>query len=315
MESLGAELKALRQKQSVTLSEIAQDTRISLRHLQSLESGRYKDLPGGIYNRAFLRAYCEYLNLDPESYLRRYEDEANAGAEHPTRHQTAPFHPPVTRNTPVPLSWTVILLLSVTGLYFGKPWISSVFSPYFTPAREIPVTASGSSSVQTTESAELPGSAQSAARPEPMPEGTEFSDVDQSASSSGPPPETTASPGAAQTADGKAPPPPPLAAVDTPAEPDAHAPGTIRLEFKVVEQCWVSVSSDGNSVLVKLLEPGDDQSFSALERFYVILGNAGGVRARINGRPAKPFGKPGEVVRVLINEQNIEDLLEGNRSG
>src|SRR4029450_5101715 len=41
--------------------------------------------------------------------------------------------------------------------------------------------------------------------------------------------------------------------------------GSLKLEFEVVQQCWVSVSRDGNRVLVKMLEPGDDLSFEAEE--------------------------------------------------
>lgn len=77
-----------------------------------------------------------------------------------------------------------------------------------------------------------------------------------------------------------------------------------------MEQCWVSVNIDGNRTLVKLLEPGNDQTFDASERFYIILGNAGGVLLNINGKAAKRIGRRGEVVRLLINEQNIQDLLD-----
>jgi cytoskeleton protein RodZ len=86
------------------------------------------------------------------------------------------------------------------------------------------------------------------------------------------------------------------------------------LNLQITQRCWVSVTSDGNRVLVKLLEPGDAQTFDALESLYLILGNAGGVRASINGKPAKPFGKDGEVVRVSINVQNVNELLEQPKS-
>ena len=64
-----------------------------------------------------------------------------------------------------------------------------------------------------------------------------------------------------------------------------------------------------NRVLVKMLEPGDDLSFDAAESFYVILGNAGGVRLKINGKRAKPPGNAGEVVKMMINTENVSDLL------
>jgi RodZ C-terminal domain len=62
-------------------------------------------------------------------------------------------------------------------------------------------------------------------------------------------------------------------------------------------------------VLVKLLEPGEDLSFDAVEKFYVILGNAGGVRLKINGKRAKPPGNSGEVVKMMINTENVSALL------
>jgi hypothetical protein len=58
------------------------------------------------------------------------------------------------------------------------------------------------------------------------------------------------------------------------------------------------------------LQPGEVQSFDAAEKFQIVLGNAGGVRLKINGKPAKPLGKPGEVLKVLINEQNLQDILD-----
>lgn len=72
----------------------------------------------------------------------------------------------------------------------------------------------------------------------------------------------------------------------------------------------MSLDRDGNRILEKKLEPGDTRSFSATEKFYMVLGNAGGVRLKINGKPARPLGKSGAVVRVLINEQTIKDLVE-----
>ena len=62
--------------------------------------------------------------------------------------------------------------------------------------------------------------------------------------------------------------------------------------------------------MVRILEPGEKHVFDADDRIFLILGNAGGIRLRINGKPAKQLGKAGEVVRVLVNEQSMRDLLE-----
>ena len=58
------------------------------------------------------------------------------------------------------------------------------------------------------------------------------------------------------------------------------------------------------------MDPGEVQRLYAAEQFFIIAGNAGGVQLKINGKPAKSLGKPGEVVKILINEKNLQDYLD-----
>jgi cytoskeleton protein RodZ len=280
MESLGTYLKSAREKKKVTLEQIARDSRISLHQLKSLEEGRYGELPGGMYNRAFLRTYCEYVGIDPAEGIARYEAESAPPKEKVAKAKPK-IPPPHSPLKPHPLVvWSVMLLVSVTGLYFSRKWIAAVFSPYFShpaPPRMI-ADSTAPASIPTT-SVRVPATA----IPAP-PKTAETTSVRAGDLSSSPPP------GIASSA------PPPS--------------GTIRLEFEVLQECWVSVKRDGSRVLVKILEPGDDRSFNATEQFYLVLGNAAGVRLKINGQQVRPLGKSGEVVRVLINVQNIKDLVE-----
>lgn len=269
MESLGVQLKAAREQKHVSVTQAAHDTRISANHLESFETGRYQSLPGGVYNRAFLRMYSEYLGLDPQAMLDKYHAETSTPMEKvaKTAATKARLEPSFTLH-PV-MIWSAMLLVSVVALFFSRRWISDVFSPYFTrrPAPAIALT-----------------------KPEPQ----------ATAPPSSPPAGSPAAVG--ETAA------PPSPAAESPLPP--QLPGTIRLHLKITQRCWVSVTSDGNRVLVKLLEPGDSQTFDAIESLYLILGNAGGVQATINGKPARPLGKDGEVVRVSINAQNVSELLE-----
>lgn len=279
MESLASYLKSAREKKKVTLEQIARDTRISLRHLRSLEEGRYSELPGGMYNRAFLRTYCDYVGIDPAEGLTRYEAESAPPKEKiaKAKPNVPQPHPPF---KPHPLAvWSFMLLISVTGLYFSRRWVSSIFSPYFSHPAPPRIIADASPAPIPSSSARASATATPATPPTPGTTSVHASEVPSSLPVGQPP---------------SAPPP----------------PGTIRLEFEVLQECWVSVNRDGSRVLVKILEPGDDQSFSATEQFYLVLGNAGGVRLKINGKQVKPLGKRGEVVRVLINGQNIKDLVE-----
>jgi hypothetical protein len=82
------------------------------------------------------------------------------------------------------------------------------------------------------------------------------------------------------------------------------------LEITGKEKCWVSINSDGSSVSSRTIQPGEVLSFNASQRLLVIVGNAGGVSLKINGKMAKPLGKSGEVIKVLINETTLPDLLD-----
>ena len=84
----------------------------------------------------------------------------------------------------------------------------------------------------------------------------------------------------------------------------------MQLRVDTVEPCWISVNGDGRHLLSKLLQPGEGQSFAANTDFKLILGNAGGVKLKINGKPVKSLGPSGSVVRFSINADNLPNLLE-----
>jgi hypothetical protein len=71
--SLGTELKQRRGERKISLQTIQEETKISLRYLRAIESDEFGRLPGGVFNRGFLRSYCRVIGLDPEPILRRYE--------------------------------------------------------------------------------------------------------------------------------------------------------------------------------------------------------------------------------------------------
>jgi len=274
MEPIGTDLKSEREKRQIGLSQIAQATRISLHHLESLEEGRYADLPGGIYNRAFLKAYCEHLGLDSQALLHRYESEVLPSLEKSPKleidsHQSRPSPSPI-------VTWTLMFLVSATGLFLSRHWIASVFSPYFpgasnTTGQHLPV-----------EPATPPTSTEDHSTPSTSVAEPEISAIQQT-------PKTGI--------DGAEP-------VQPPDDP------MLRVELEVTQQCWISINSDGRPPVERILQPGDEQSFVAVEHLFIILGNAGGVHLKINGKPARPLGKAGEVVRLLINEDNINNFLE-----
>ncbi len=83
MESFGARLKKERQQRKMTLDEIAASTKIGTRFLRALEEEHFEQLPGGIFNKGFVRAYARHLGIDEAQAIADYL--AAAGASQPDK--------------------------------------------------------------------------------------------------------------------------------------------------------------------------------------------------------------------------------------
>ena len=70
--AFGERLKREREMRGVGLEEISAATRISTRFLAALENERWHELPGGVFNRGFIRAVARFLGLDEEAIIAEY---------------------------------------------------------------------------------------------------------------------------------------------------------------------------------------------------------------------------------------------------
>jgi transcriptional regulator with XRE-family HTH domain len=75
MPSFGTILKRTREDRRVSIDDVARETRLSKRYLTALEAEEIVRLPGGTYNRSYLRTYATFLGLDAEPLLRLYAAE------------------------------------------------------------------------------------------------------------------------------------------------------------------------------------------------------------------------------------------------
>jgi cytoskeletal protein RodZ len=71
--SFGERLKRERELREVSLKEITSATRIGPRFLEALENEDWEKLPGGVFNRGFVRSVARYLGLDEEALLGEYD--------------------------------------------------------------------------------------------------------------------------------------------------------------------------------------------------------------------------------------------------
>lgn len=73
--SLPERLYAARERKGVDLHRAERDTKIRSRYLAALERGDWKELPGDVYTKGFLRNYALYLALDPDEILAQWRRE------------------------------------------------------------------------------------------------------------------------------------------------------------------------------------------------------------------------------------------------
>jgi len=74
MASLGQDLKRERELRGISLKEIADATRISLKFLQALEEDHLEIIPGKFFVRAILRSYAKSIGVDENQLLNKYQE-------------------------------------------------------------------------------------------------------------------------------------------------------------------------------------------------------------------------------------------------
>ena len=91
-ETIGEKLRLAREARGIALREISEQTRISIRYLEAIETDVYKRLPGGIFNRSFIRAYAKFIDYDEhqalEDYARTLRERGETDDEGSKSHQS-----------------------------------------------------------------------------------------------------------------------------------------------------------------------------------------------------------------------------------
>lgn len=119
--NFGERLKRERELREVTLEEITAHTRIGPRFLEALENEDWGKLPGGVFNRGFVRSVARYLGLDEESLLGEY-DLAHGTPIIPTNERQEDRIPSAPKWIPAALTLGAILLLILLVIGGRSAW-------------------------------------------------------------------------------------------------------------------------------------------------------------------------------------------------
>ena len=302
MPSFGEKLKQEREKRKISLEQISASTKIGTRMLQALEEDKFDQLPGGIFNKGFVRAYSNCLGLDEDQTVAEYlqasgdappprteiavrEDEARENEEHVRRLESSGDGP--LRRLPWGLFAGLLLVVALAlSLWTRRQREQARQSLYPAPTTTAaPLPASQGSGAGSGKTADLANP--TTANPNAAGE----------VSGSG------ASPAASGTANSGTP--------DSPTKDSATAgtPGEFTVVIQAREDSWVSITTDGRATPSELLMAGSERTVRGQKEVVVKAGNAGGVDFRFNGKKLDTGAKYGEVKIVTFGSGGIVPSL------
>jgi cytoskeletal protein RodZ len=120
--SIGEQLRLARETRGVGLREISDQTRISVRYLEAIEDNDFARLPGGVFNRSFIKAYARCIGYDEreavEGYTRYLREQGETATDEVA---TTPMHSKVYTESPATRSpvLTVFLAILILALLTG----------------------------------------------------------------------------------------------------------------------------------------------------------------------------------------------------
>jgi cytoskeletal protein RodZ len=300
MESVGEFFRQVRETKGLTLDEVASKTRIHPDFLRALEEANFAKLPDQVFAKGFVRSYARSLGLDEEDAMRRFEESAGAFYSKQTelerlRVQQVADEQRRKANRKVVIAAVAVAILGLILLLTREQsTVSTKRAAPPPPDRPVvapPQTLPPPAGLNPTEAP--PPAGRPAEKSESQPGG--IGSESRQAAPGGLPALPGGESAPAQIPHTAA---EPLAGLAT--EGDVARKSKLTLDLEAEELTWVVVQSDGASPHEALLRPGERVRWTASDRFTLTLGNAGGVRVELNGKPQGPFGPKGKVARDIV---------------
>lgn len=118
--TVGERLRSAREEKGFSLDDIASQTRIPRRHLESLEQGAWDKLPAPTYTIGFAKAYASAVGLDRADVADQLR--AEMGGERPS--QPAEIFEPADPARTMPKWLVLVALVAVIAIALGLSWFN-----------------------------------------------------------------------------------------------------------------------------------------------------------------------------------------------
>jgi cytoskeleton protein RodZ len=341
MPAVGAYLRGLRERQGVSIDEIARSTRVLHHYLEALESDDLASLPAPVFAKGFIRAYCQALGVPPDEAITLYEQRAA-----PIERRTSPIERrtgPIERSTSPVEQWAspVRERVTVAPAPLPPPPPPPSLLPPATPAQQAQVAAverrdsrsrgavlisfvllvvmgaalyavtmalqSGRDEVGGATATQVAAtqSPEPVQAPTPEPATTEPAPAPVAAQPPKPQPHA-APPAVAPTVSAAAVAPPTPSVTPAPASALGPIGSPYRLVARTNETTWIRVRTEDGRTTEETIPPNEVREWVSNGPFVLTIGNAGGVSLELNGRPVPRLGASGAVISRLVLPPDVQ---------
>ncbi len=272
---VGSVLSAARQRQGLSVADVARQLKLAVRQIEALEADDYKNLPRITFVRGFVRNYAKLLQIDAEPLLKPTEHLLRT-PQIPESEPGVAEIPPASGKKNTWRSYAVFVLFAALGVMFlGFEWYREQAVPHTKPVPAVVKPPKSKPSVASSTS-------------QPASSANQANSVNPANAAS------TSSP----VLPGKT----PLPDQTSEAKPVAQKvrSGEIRLEFD--EESWVEITDkNGKTIFSQLSPAGSTQTVRGYPPFSLVVGNAVGVKLTYNDKPVdlQPYTKV-DVARITL---------------
>ena len=302
MGSFAERMRREREMRGISLEEISEATKITSRCLQALEEEKFDKLPGGIFNKGFVRSYAAFIGIDEDQAVADFVSASGGEKEQPLPDPPVPRAIVLGQRVKERTNWQAVgVLVAVVAIGFVVFWKAgpSVVRLVAAERRAHSNAASAATPSAPTPTAPSQEVASVAAPsvPEVMP-------------TPAPPPPAPPAP-KKEVARAK----PVTVAVSkpalAPAKPAAAPPPPARsndfvVQIRATEDAWVQIVADGKLFSEGVLVPPAEKRVRAVKAVVIKTGNAAGVEVSFNGQSLPALGEENQMATVTLTPAGLQ---------
>lgn len=288
MGAFGERLKREREKRKISLEEVALVTKVGTRYLRAIEQEDFDKLPGGVFNKGFVKAYARHLGLNGNEVVADYEKAflathpeeltpVDADAEGRKIMEQRAIRVQQERPRIERLPWGKAALALLVFAFALAVWGS--YRHFTRPVQDQAAIEQKSPSLQESPTKIPPKPARRLEKPKP---------VEQQSN----PPAPKEMPASESVP-------------DQAQESDPNAAGTFRVAIHAREDAWVHINADGKDVLEDTLPAESQKSVIAANHLVIKAGNIGALDFWFNGQKLPTQGDLDQVKTVTFDSAGL----------